>query len=64
MSCDLTLCIACDKPIVVGDKYYPDADGGFLHAACTGPEREGYTLNGEPLKPGDPIPDPYIWTEE
>lgn len=62
---DVTHCIACDKPIVAGDKFYPDVDGGFLHAACTGPEREGYVgADGDPLKEGEPIPEPSIWTED
>ena len=54
-------CIACDVPLKDGDAYYPDADGGSVHAACIGPERECYTRNGEPLKDGDCIPEPYIW---
>jgi hypothetical protein len=56
-------CIACDKLMTDGDAYYPDAGGGFIHASCCGPERESYTLNGEPLGPNDPIPAPAVWTE-
>lgn len=61
----VTLCIACEMPLRKGDKYYADVSGGFLHADCTGPEREGYVgADGEPLKDGEPIPEPMIWTEE
>lgn len=61
---DVTRCIACDKPMVAGDKYFPDASGGFIHAACLGPERECYTRDDEPLKDDDPIPEPYTWEDE
>lgn len=55
-------CLACDKPFQVGDRYYLDASGGEIHAACCGPEREAYTgPDGEPLGPNDPIPEPAIW---
>lgn len=55
-------CIACDKPMKPGELYYPDESGGDIHAACCGPEREGYTLNGQPLGPNDPTPAPRIWS--
>ena len=62
MADDDSKCIACDITFKPGDKYYPDANGGFLHAACAGPEREGYTrADGEPLKDGEPIPEPSTW---
>jgi len=62
---DRTYCIACDKPLVAGDLYYSDLSGGFIHADCCGPERESYTgPDEEPLKPGEPIPEPNIWVEE
>ena len=54
-------CLACATPLKTGDRYYPDASGGFLHEKCCGPERESYTLNDEPLGPEDAIPEPYIW---
>lgn len=56
-------CIACQKPFVTGDRYYPDASGENIHAACCGPERDGYTLDGEPLPEGEPIPSPQIWNQ-
>jgi len=56
-------CIACDQPMLDGQLYYPDASGGELHAECCGPEREAYTINGEPLKDSDPIPEPNVWKE-
>lgn len=59
---DRDLCIACNVALKEGDEYYPDESGGSLHAKCCGPERECYTLDGEPLKDGDPIPTPYIWS--
>lgn len=55
------ICIACDKPFADDDMVLSDESGGFIHTACCGPEREGYTLNGEPLKPGDPIPTGFRW---
>lgn len=57
-------CIVCYKPMVPGDLYYSDADGGVLHAACCGPERESYTnAAGDPLGPDDPVPEPMVWEE-
>lgn len=57
-------CIACEKAFVEGVPYYADVSGGFIHADCCGPERDGYVgADGEPLKPGEPIPEPAIWTE-
>lgn len=54
-------CFACEMPIAVGDGYYPDPNGGFLHAECCGPE--AYTgADGGPLKEGEPIPAPAIWS--
>lgn len=56
-------CIACDKPFIEGDLVYSDASGGTIHAACCGPEREGYTnTEGRPLNPGEPIPAPWKWS--
>lgn len=60
---DIDTCIACAVPLVDGDMVYSDASGGCIHAACCGPERESYVGNdGEPLKDGDPIPEPWPWT--
>lgn len=57
-------CIACDEPLKDGDRYYPDADGGSIHADCCG-ERESYTnADGDPLGPNDPIPEPLVWRDE
>lgn len=65
MADDATHCIACDLPLQEGDKYYADISGGFLHAACCGPERECYVdlETGAPISPDDDIPEPSIWTE-
>lgn len=53
-------CVACGEPLRDGDSVYTDVNGGVLHAACCGPEREGYVNgDGEPLKDGEPIPAPY-----
>lgn len=55
-------CIACRKPLRDGDLYFWDVNGGELHAACCGPERECYVdAEGEPLGPDGPIPTPSIW---
>lgn len=58
---DADCCIACDAPLIEGDLVYWDvSDTGYLHADCCGPEREGYVNeDGEPLKDGDPIPQPF-----
>ncbi len=59
---DDDVCIACNIALKNGDKFYLDVDGGYLHAACAGPEREGYVgADGKPLKDGDPIPEPKTW---
>jgi len=59
---DIETCIACDAPFVDGDLVYSDHDGGCIHAACCGPERENYVnADGEPLKDDEPIPTPWIW---
>lgn len=58
-------CIACAKYFTEGDAYFADVSGGFLHAECCGPERESYVgEDGEPLKPGDPLPEPSIWVAD
>lgn len=57
-------CIACDKPFQDGDRYFPDTDGGYIHADCCG-DRASYTnADGEPLGPTDPIPEPSVWGDE
>ncbi|MBW8815560.1 MAG: hypothetical protein JF588_19235 [Caulobacterales bacterium] len=64
---DAECCMACEEPFKEGDRYYLDVSGGSLHAACAGPEREGYVKDvgtGDPLGPDDPIPEPLIWTGE
>jgi hypothetical protein len=59
---DVSLCIACGLALKPGDLYYPDHNGGEIHAACCGPEPEAFRGDdGEPLKPGDPTPAPSIW---
>ncbi len=57
-------CIACDLAFVEGDLVRWDVSGGCIHAACCGPDRERYVgSDGEPLKDGDPVPEPWRWTE-
>ncbi|PZU23933.1 MAG: hypothetical protein DI589_06660 [Shinella sp.] len=60
---DADYCIACGKILVDGDAVYHDvSEGGYLHADCCGPERESYVnADGEPLKEGEPIPEPDIY---
>lgn len=56
------ICFVCDEPIRDGDPVYEDVNDGLLHADCCGPERESYAgADGEPLKPGEPIPQPWIY---
>lgn len=59
---DAESCIACAVVIVDDDMVLPDASGGWIHAACCGPERESYVdADGEPLGPDDPIPTGTRW---
>lgn len=60
---DVERCIACVEPMLIGQRYYADVSGGWLHSDCAGPEREGFCDlgTGEPLGPDEPIPDPAIW---
>lgn len=58
---DVETCLACDKPFYADDMVLPDESGDYIHVACCGPEREGYTLNGEPLGPDDLIPTGFRW---
>lgn len=57
-------CGICALGFVEGDPCLTDIDLGPVHAACCGPERESYVdlATGEPLKDGQPIPTPWIWS--
>jgi hypothetical protein len=55
---DASFCIVCTEQLAEGDAYYPAVSGGFLHAACCGPERECYVN----LETGEAIPTPEIWS--
>lgn len=58
----LDRCIACDRILDEEDLVFNDVSGGVIHASCCGPERESYVnADGEPLKPGEPIPTPWRW---
>ena len=55
-------CLACDVPFRDGDEVYRDVSGDLIHAACCGPERASFVgADGEPLKDGDPLPEPWKW---
>jgi hypothetical protein len=57
-------CIACNVALKDGDLVHHDASGGLIHAACCGPERESYTgADGDPLKEGEPIPQPWEYSK-
>lgn len=57
-------CGICALGFVQGDSCLTDVDLGPVHAACCGPERESYVgPDGEPLKDGQPIPTPWIWSD-
>jgi hypothetical protein len=60
---DEEICIACEEVIEDGALVYAEnGEGGFIHAACCGPERESYCgEDGEPLKEGEPIPAPFVY---
>lgn len=57
-------CIACDRPIKPGDRYYPDESGGFIHADCCGGDPQSYTRDGKPLQPCEVLPQPEIWSDD
>lgn len=58
-------CTACDVAFIEGDLVHNEAQGGLIHAACCGPERESYYKgDGEPLEPGDPIPTPFAYRRD
>ncbi|MFK5600205.1 hypothetical protein ACFZ8E_24880 [Methylobacterium sp. HMF5984] len=55
-------CFACGHAFKDGDPVYEDVNEGLIHEGCCGPEPESYSgPDGEPLKPGDPIPAPFIY---
>lgn len=57
-------CGICALAFVEGDPCLTDVDLGAVHAGCCGPEPESYVNldTGEPLKPGEPLPTPWIWS--
>lgn len=56
-------CLACDEALRDGQEVYADVSGGFIHAACCGPERESYVgRDGNPLRDDEPIPTPWRWS--
>lgn len=59
------ICEACGEPFEDGDMVYWMADDtGHIHADCCGPERESYVgPDGEPLKDGEPIPEPFVYRD-
>jgi hypothetical protein len=65
-TCEFNLirCVACDDVIQEGDMVYIEkAEGGFLHAECAGTDPEGFVDEDDnPLKPGDPIPEPFVFS--
>lgn len=63
---DAEACTACAVPFQEGDQYFPDYDGGFIHVGCCGPEPECFVDldTGEPLKPGEAPPEPFVWSAD
>lgn len=63
---DAEACGICNVAFKAGDPCLTDIDLGSVHAACCGPEREGYVNldTGEPIGPDQPIPTPWTWTDE
>ena len=60
---DQDICFACGKPLLEGQLVLQDISEGLMHRACCGPEPEAFVNleTGEPLRPGDPLPEglPY-----
>lgn len=56
-------CIACALPLMPGDLVLDEiGEGGLIHAACCGPNRDGYcTADGDPLPLGEPLPTGWEW---
>lgn len=62
---DVDTCIACDLTFQHGDMVFDEVSGGYIHAACSGPERDGYVgEDGEPLKECEPIPEPFKYESD
>ncbi|WBU27633.1 hypothetical protein OOZ54_13265 [Rhodopseudomonas palustris] len=57
-------CVACGEALKLGDDVYDEINGGIIHAACCGPDRESYVDldDGSPIGPDDPIPTPWKWS--
>lgn len=53
-------CVSCSKMLEPGDLVYVEhGEGGYICADCTGDNPESFVgEDGEPLKPGEPIPAP------
>lgn len=58
---DFERCLACNNPFKADDMVLPDESGDYIHVACCGPEREGYTMHGRPLRDDEPIPTGFRW---
>jgi len=57
-------CMGCNMKLVEGDLFYPDVSGGYLHAECCGTDPDLFVDDDlNPLKPGDPLPEPSVWRE-
>lgn len=54
-------CVSCSKMLEPGDLVYVEhGEGGYICADCTGDDPESFVgEDGEPLKPGEPIPTPF-----
>lgn len=62
---DEDTCIACGGTLNEGDMVLHENSGGFIHAACCGPDSDGYCdENGEPLKDGAPTPEPFAYEND
>jgi hypothetical protein len=58
-------CMACGEPMKNGDPYFNDVSGDVIHAKCCSNEPEAFCdALGAPLKPGEPVPEPAIWTDQ
>jgi hypothetical protein len=62
---DAFICIACEQPIKPGDLVYTEINSEYIHAACVNNDRDFFCDDdGRVLAEGEPIPEPFVFTDE